>query len=120
MTSRGPPPRFEPCAFDGVRYDAVYAASDEAPRSRSGGVVASEASTGRVLWTVLLWTIPVEGDTGLPHPPRFLRRVTRGDHPGELRVEDEFGVLYVVDLATRAVRRVEPPRQPRLFASAPD
>lgn len=116
MTSRAPPPRFEPCAFDGVRYDAAYGASDAVPRTRSGGVVAIDEASGRTLWTVVLWTTPVEDVAGLFHPPRFLRRVTRGDDAGELRVEDEFGVLYFVDLATHAVRQVEPVRQPSMIA----
>lgn len=120
MTSRGPPPRFEPCAFDGVRYDAAYAASDETPRTRSAGVVATDESNGRVLWTAVLWTSPAEDDRGLFHPPRFLRRVNRGDDAGELRVEDEFGVLYFIDLATCAVRTVQPLRRPRLVAPSPD
>ncbi|HEY8977845.1 MAG TPA: hypothetical protein VIN75_26760, partial [Burkholderiaceae bacterium] len=120
MTSRAPPPRFEPCAFDGVRYDAAYASSDAAPRTRSGGVVAIDEATGRALWTVVLWTTPVEDAQGLFHPPRFLRRVSRGDEAGELRVEDEHGVLYVVDLATRAFRTVEPPRKPASFPRPPE
>ena len=119
MTSRAPPPRFEPCTFDGVRYEAAYGASDAVPRTRSGGVAAIDEATGRTLWTVVLWTSPVEDEQGLFHPPRFLRRVTRGDPPGELRVEDEFGVLYVVDLRTQAVRQVTPPRK-GTFLPAPE
>ena len=115
MTSRAPPPRFEPCAFDGVRYDAAYDAGDAVPRTRSGGVAAIDEATGRTLWTVVLWTTPVEDVQGLFHPPRFLRRVTRGD-AGELRVEDEFGVLYDIDLATQAVRREEPARRAPMIA----
>ena len=120
MTSRAPPPRFEPCAFDGVRYDAAYATNDAVPRTRSGGVAAIDEATGRVLWTVALWSTPIEDGQGLFHPPRVLRRATRGDSAGELRVEDEFGVLYFIDLATQAVRQVEPPRRPGLFALPPE
>jgi hypothetical protein len=115
MTSRAPPPRFEPGVFDGVRYDAAYTASDAAPRTRSGGIAAIDEASGRTLWTLVLWTSPVEDERGLFHPPRFLRRVTRGDVAGELRVEDEFGVLYLVDQATHAVRTVEPPRTGRFL-----
>ena len=107
MTSRAPPPRFEPCAFDGVRYDAEYTATDQAPRTRAAGVVALDEATGRRLWSVTLWTT-VEDDSGLSIPPRFLHRVVRGASAGELRVEDEYGVLYHLDLVTRAVRREAP------------
>jgi len=115
MTSRAPPPRFEGCAFGGVRYDAAYDTGDILPRTRSGGIAAIDEATGRTLWTVVLWTTPVEDVQGLFHPPRFLRRATRGD-AGELLVEDEFGVRYLVDLATRAVRRVDPAPRPGMIA----
>jgi hypothetical protein len=112
MTSRAPPPLFEPCAFDGVRYDAAYATSAQAPLTRSGGVVAIDEASGRTLWSVVLWTKAVS-EAGLSVPPRFLRRVSRGERPGELRIEDEFGVLYFLDLQTHAVRTEEPPRRGR-------
>jgi hypothetical protein len=112
MTSRPAPPRFESCAFDGVRFDAEYAVTREAPRTRTGGVVAIDEATGRKLWSVVLWTT-VEDVPGLSIPPRYPHRVMRGANPGELRVEDEHGVLYLVDLATRiarpAARAGEPP-----------
>jgi len=117
MTSRPPPPRFEPCAFDGVRYDAEYTATDLAPRTRTGGIVALDEATGRRLWSVTLWTT-VEDDAGLSIPPRFLRRLTRGANTSELRIEDEYGVLYHLDLATHAVRCEAPAaRRPPLGRS---
>ncbi|MBW8759549.1 MAG: hypothetical protein JF586_18275 [Burkholderiales bacterium] len=106
MTSRAPPPRFEPCAFEGVRYEAEYATTNQAPRTRSGGVVAHDEASGRKLWSVTLWTT-VDDDSGLSIPPRYLQRITRGASVGELRVEDEHGVVYHLDLASRAVRREE-------------
>jgi len=109
VTSRAPPPRFEPCTFGGVRYEAAYGVSDAAPLMRSGGVAAIDEASGRTLWTLVLWTTPVEHEHGLFHPPRYLRRTARGEQAGELHAEDEFGVLYVVDLATHAVRVVAPP-----------
>ncbi len=109
MTSRAPPPRFEPCAFDGVRYEAAYAVTDEPPRRRSGGVAAIDEASGNTLWTVVLWTSPVH-EHGLSVPPRYLRRVTPGETSGELRIEDEFGVLYLLDLRTHAVRKGVPGR----------
>jgi len=114
MTSRAPPPRFEPCAFDGVRYDAAYATSGQPPLTRSGGIVAVDEATGRTLWSVVLWTKAVSQE-GLSVPPRFLRCVSRGERPGELRIEDEFGVLYFLDLQTHAVRKLEPERRGRLL-----
>lgn len=109
MTSRAPPPRFEGCAFDGVRYDADHAATDT---SRSAAVVAIDEASGRPLWTVELWTQPRQLEGGLFVPPRYLHRMTRGEHAGELRVVDEFGVVYLVDLATREARCLGRPAEP--------
>lgn len=109
MTSRPAPPRFEGCAFDGVRYDANYTSTET---TRSAGVVALDEAGGGRLWTLELWTELCELEGGLMVPPRFLHRMSRGEHAGQLRVVDEFGVVYLVDLATRAARCVGRPSEP--------
>ena len=114
MTSRPPPPAFEPCAFDGVRYEPDYATTREAPKTRTGGLAAFDEASGRRLWSVVLWTT-VEDVRGLSIPPRFLRRVVRGPQPDELIVEDEFGVRYLVDcsaLTARSLGRAGSPEPP--------
>jgi hypothetical protein len=57
MTSRPPPPSFEPCAFDGVRHEPEYPVTCEAPRTRTGGLAAFGEAGGRKLWSVRLWTL---------------------------------------------------------------
>lgn len=106
MTSRPPPPRFEGCTLDGVRYDADYAATEEPSRTRSGGIVAVDAATGERLWSLVLWTSPRELMGGLSVPPRYLHRITALATPGRLRVVDEHGFGYLVDLAARTARKL--------------
>ncbi|HEY9024986.1 MAG TPA: hypothetical protein VIP05_11845 [Burkholderiaceae bacterium] len=103
MTSRPAPPKFESCSIDGVRFEADYALVREAPRTRTGGIAAVDEATGRTLWSAVLWT-SVDDHPALSIPPRYLRRVSRGDGPDELLVEDEHGFRYVVDSVTHATR----------------
>ena len=107
MTSRPPPPRFEPCAFDGVRYEPDYAVTCDTPRTLTGGLAAFDLASGQKLWSVLLWTT-VDNIPGLSIPPRYLRRVVRGQHADELIVEDEHGARYLVDRAARSARTLGP------------
>ncbi len=101
MTSRPPPPRFEGCTLDGVRYEADYPTTDT---HRSGGVVAIDEASGRRLWQAMLWTQPREILGGLIVPPHFLHRVEPDVRPGRLRAQDEYGMLYVIDLISRKAR----------------
>lgn len=109
MTSRPAPPRFEGCTLDGVRYGDDYIASDGPPATRSGGIVAVDAATGQRLWSLVLWTSPRELMGGLIVPPHFLHRITADAGAGKLRVVDEYGFAFLVDLATRSARALGRP-----------
>jgi len=106
MTSRSAPPRFESCTLDGVRYEAEYPFTEGPSGTRSGGIVAVDAATGDRLWSLVLWTSPRVLEGGLSVPPRYLHRITSDLGPGTLRVVDEYGFAYRVDLATRTARAI--------------
>ncbi len=115
MTSRPPPPRFEGCTLEGVRFEAENTATRDVPFRRVCSVVAVDDATGSRQWQVQLWSEPSELDFGLLAPPRYLHRITPDLVPRRLRAIDEFGFVYVVDLAThsaRAIGRPEPARAP--------
>lgn len=115
MTSRPPPPRFEGCSLDGVRFEADHTATRDVPFRRVCSVVAVDEATGSRQWHVPLWSAPSELEFGLLAPPRYLHRITPDLLPGRLRAVDEFGFEYVIDLATRSARalgRAEPARAP--------
>ncbi len=117
MTSRPAPPPFEGCTLDGVRYAEDDRAGRDTPELDMGAVVALDAATGEQLWSVVLWTLAQELP-GLIIPHTYLHRITPDVVPGRLRVADEYGLLYVVDLATRTARCLgspgHKPRFPRL------
>lgn len=102
MTSRPAPPRFEGCTLDGVRYESADIPRRD-PNGDAGGVAAVDAATGERLWTVELWQDP-SPHPALIMPGTYLHRITPDILPGRLRAVDEYGVIYIVDLATRTAR----------------
>ncbi len=102
MTSRPPPPRFEGCTIDGVRFEPADIPRRD-PNGDAGGVAAVDAATGQRLWVVELWQQP-SPHPALIMPGTYLHRIVPDPVPGRLRALDEYGVIYVIDLATRAGR----------------
>ena len=50
-------------------------------------------------------------------PPRYLHRITPGAAPGKLRVVDEHGFAYLVDLSSRTARALGRPDPARVTDS---
>jgi hypothetical protein len=99
---RLPPPKVDPIERDGVRY-AQAADGREVGQDQVGGVlVASAADTGKQLWTLAVYGNPM--DTKLEADVQwifFRSMVFEAD--GRLRIVNEAGKAFLVDVHTRTV-----------------
>ncbi len=111
-SSRPPPPVVVPLEHDGIRY-----APDEhppvEPGSPPGGYLAAfDAKTGAKLWSALVYEI--QEDPFAPiQPGRHFKSLTLLPGATGIDVEDEYGVHYAFDFATRSAHRVTPVGAPR-------
>jgi hypothetical protein len=106
-SSRPPPPVVVPLEHDGIRY-----APDDHPPvgsgSRQGGYLAAfDAKTGVKLWSALVYDI--QEDPFAPiQPGRHFKSLSLLPGATGIDVEDEYGVHYAFDFATRTAQRTSP------------
>ncbi|MFG6486024.1 hypothetical protein ACG04R_05020 [Roseateles sp. BYS78W] len=110
--SRIPPPKVAPVVVDGIRYAQM--AGDLAADGQMGGMLAAFGAGGEVLWTLKVYDnrrliTNLEGDV----QDVFFRSMSV-DPDRRLRIINESGGIFLVDLQTRSVtaagevRRVHP------------
>jgi len=99
--SRIPPPKVAPVVVDGIRY--AQRAGDLAVDGQMGGMLAAFGAGGEVLWTLKVYDnrrliTNLEGDV----QDCFFRSMSV-DPDGRLRIINERGAIFLVDVTTRSV-----------------
>ena len=99
--SRIPPPKVAPVVVAGVRY--VQIAGDLDIDGQLGGMLAAFGTGGEVLWTLKVYDnrrliADLEGDV----QDCFFRSMSI-DPDGRLRIVNERGSIFLVDVQTRSV-----------------
>lgn len=102
--SRLPPAKIAPVMLDGVRY--VQVAGNESVDGQVGGWLAACNAQGDVLWTMKVYdnqrTPELEGDV----QDVFFSSMSL-DADGRLRIVNERGAVFLVDVKNRRVTAVE-------------
>lgn len=104
LAKRVAPPEVKPLMHHGVTYRAGHARDS---RGNRGTVEAVEASTGKRLWIVTVYEIPYQAGLETDVQDVFIKSLAIDD--GCLRVTNERGKSYCVELETGAVHRVISP-----------
>jgi hypothetical protein len=98
--SRLPPAKIAPVTLHGIRYAQV--AGKEAVDGQVGGLLAAYGAQGEVLWTMKVYDNrrrpELEGDV----QDVFFSAMS-ADPDGRLRIVDERGETFLVDVKTRSV-----------------
>jgi hypothetical protein len=98
--SRLPPPKVEPVTINGVRYSQV--AGKESVDGQVGGLLGAYNPKGELLWTLKIYEnrrdSRLEGDV----QDVFFSSMSV-DPDGRLRIVNERGDTYLVDVKTRGV-----------------
>lgn len=106
--SRLPPPDVAPVTIGGVRY--AQAAGKVATDGQVGGILAAYDPGGTLLWTLKVYDNVRRADLEGDVQDVFFRSMT-AEPDGRLRIVNESGKAFLVDVTTRAVTEVagDPP-----------
>lgn len=95
-------PEPSPLTLDGVRYEAVPWGKARGLGQNGGYIGAYEAASGRELWLLKVYDIVYDGDREEDKQDLFIESLEQAG-AARLRVTDERGGVYLVDLERRAV-----------------
>lgn len=101
---RLPPPDVPPVVHDGVRYTQAEDGHDVGHAQVGGVLVASAADTGQRLWTLAVYGNPVDPQQEADAQWLFFESMAF-DADGRLRIVNEAGVAFLVDVKRRTVTR---------------
>ena len=105
---RRPPPQVAAVTLDGVRYEqAVLARGEAGGGQRTGWLAAWRGTSDEPLWRVRVYELKMderlEGDV----QDVFFATMTASPDGHELRITNERGDRFAVDVRTRAVRKLD-------------
>jgi len=107
--SRPPPPEVAPVTIRGVRY--AQRAGTVAEHGQVGGLLVATDAHGALLWTLKVYdNVRRDGLEGDVQDVFFESMSLGGD--GRLRIVNESGLVFLVDVATRVVTALPPPPKP--------
>jgi hypothetical protein len=95
-------PEPEPVMLAGVRYEAVPWGKARGLAQNGGYVAAIDVDSGSEIWLLKVYDIVYDGEREDDKQDLFIAELSL-DATGRLRVEDERGATYLVDLKERKV-----------------
>ncbi len=114
-SSRPPAPEGVALVLDGVRYD-------EKDNGLGGVLRASDAASGKELWTLTLYDTTQQEDGPADAIGLYFTSIEAGPGPRTITIENEVGFRYEVDLDKRSARQVggPAPQAPPEIPDLPD
>lgn len=100
---RGPPPRVEPIAYEGVLYKASCGPAPGDGGSRDYTIEAWDDGAQKKLWDVVVYRVKFKRGLELDVQEDFIAKMEIVD--GKLLVTSERGKAFSVDLSTHRVTR---------------
>ncbi|QMW21786.1 hypothetical protein [Sandaracinobacteroides saxicola] len=96
------PPDVKPVERDGVRYAQASDGRDHGAANADGVLVATDAKSGKKLWTLAVYSNPIDPKLELDMQWRFFTSMAF-DTDGRLRITNEDGKTFLVDVTTKTV-----------------
>ena len=97
---RSAPEPVEPVVIGGVRFEAPSDGKARGLGQNGGFVVAHDAASGGVLWTAKAYTVPYAADMEADKQDVFIVEMKASPDARSLRVTDDRGRRWRIDLAT--------------------
>ena len=105
---RRAPAVVKPVVVEGVRYEAPLRARIDGPAQHGGVVFALDDKTGAMVWTVQLYKTAHDGMEETDVQDVYVTQLALDASGHALLATDERRRVWSVDLATRAVVRIDP------------
>jgi hypothetical protein len=99
---RRPPPTVKPVERGGVRYAQAADGRDVGADTADGVLVATDAKSGRRLWVLTVYRTEIDPKLETDVQWRFFRSMAF-DRDGRLRIVNEAGKTFLVDVEARTV-----------------
>lgn len=100
------PPRVAPVEQGGVRYAQAEVGREVGADRADGVLVATDIASGRRLWTLSVYRTPRQPGLEEDVQWRFFASMAFDDDDGRLRVVNEAGEVFLVDVVRRVVDAV--------------
>lgn len=102
---RAEPPEPAPVVIDGIRYEAVLWGKSRGLGQNGGLIEALDSQTGESLWVLKVYDIDYSVDMEPDKLDLFIEELS-ADGPDALRVVNEHGRRYRIDLRDRTIREI--------------
>ena len=106
LSKRAGPDPVEPVLIDGIRIEAVHWGKGLGSGQNGGYIAAYDTSTGERLWTLQVYQTDYDRQRERDVQDVFISHLSVNEPGGELRVIDEEGREYIVNLLSRTVSKV--------------
>ncbi|MBE0436051.1 MAG: PQQ-binding-like beta-propeller repeat protein [Methylomicrobium sp.] len=106
--SRPSTPEVPAVVFGGVRYEQD--ATDERQGDQEGGYLAAiDVETGERLWRLKIYEVPDSRSAGVEMGGVYFRTMKILTESNALKIENEVGSVYRVDLTSHEVQKLSGP-----------
>lgn len=95
-------------SLNGVRYEAIQWGKMRGLAQNGGYVVALDEKTGKKKWLVQVYKVHYDPDKELDKQDVFIRKITLKENKKSLRIENDRGEQYVLNLRTHTVKKLTP------------
>jgi hypothetical protein len=102
---RAEPPEPAPVVIGGIRYEAVLWGKSRGLGQNGGLIEALDEQSGESLWVLKVYDIDYSEDMETDKLDLFIEELA-ADGPDALRVVNERGRRYRIDLRDRTVRQI--------------
>lgn len=102
---RAEPPEPAPVVIDGIRYEAVLWGKSRGLGQNGGLIEALDEQSGESLWVLKVYDIDYSVDMEPDKLDLFIEELA-ADGPDALRVVNEHGRRYRIDLRDHTVREI--------------
>lgn len=101
---REPPAEVPPVTVDGVRYEVIHWGKQRGFDQNGGYIAAVDAASGKELWTLKVYHVTYDPEGfGYDMQDVFIEKMRKTWFAKKLKIDDEKGRSYTVDLTTREV-----------------
>ncbi|WP_295451062.1 hypothetical protein [uncultured Thiodictyon sp.] len=100
---REAPAAVNPVRKGGVRYEALHWGKERGFGQNGGYIVAVDEQTGAELWHLKVYDVRYDDDREGDKQDVFITRLSIGWFDPRLRVDNERGERFLIDLATREI-----------------